>query len=162
MNTLLMMLAFIVVPWSAAACVPREPNELDKLRRVRMEIKEQKFELWVAADDHSRPRGLMFITAEQMAPLADGTERGMVFVFAHAQQTSFWMKNTIIPLDIIYLTSDGEIVSIYTMTPLDDRHGRYVPAKPYRFAIETRGGKLHALGLKAGDKITIPESLLKG
>jgi len=162
MNMLLLVWTVFAIPWSAVGCVPKEPNELDKLRRVRMNINKQAFELWVAEDDHARPRGLMFITAEQMAPLKDGTERGMVFVFPHAQQTSFWMKNTIIPLDIVYLTSEGEIVSIYTMTPLDDRHGRYVPAKPYRFAIETRGGKLRALGLKAGDKITIPESLLKG
>ena len=156
---LLIFLSF-VAPGSAA-CVPKEPNELDKLRRVRMDIKEQSFDLWIAEDERTRIRGLMFITAEQIAPKPDGAESGMVFVFPHAQQTSFWMKNTIIPLDIIYLTSDGEIVSMYTMTPLDDRHGRYVPAKPYRYAIETRAGKLHALGLKPGDKITLPAALLK-
>lgn len=150
----------LVAPGSAA-CAPKEPNELDKLRHVRIDMKEQAFDLWVAEDEPARTRGLMFITAEQMAPLPDGAERGMVFVFPRTQQSSFWMKNTIIPLDIIYVTSEGEIVSIYTMTPLDDRQGRYVPARPYRFAIEARAGKLHALGLKPGDKITIPAALLK-
>lgn len=160
MNAVLFTLLSFVAA-SNFACVPKEPNELDKLRRVRMEIQKQAFELWVAEDDHARPRGLMFITEKQMEPLKDGTERGMIFVFPHSQRTSFWMKNTIIPLDIIYLTSEGEIVSLYTMTPLDSRHGKYEPAKPYRYAIETRGGKLQALGLKPGDKITIPADVLK-
>ncbi len=160
MNAALFTLLSLVAACNVS-CVPKEPNELDKLRIVRMEIQKQAFELWVAEDDYSRPRGLMFITEKQMEPLKDGTERGMIFSFPHSQQTSFWMKNTIIPLDIIYVTSDGEIVSIYTMTPLDSRHGAYEPAKPYRYAIETRGGKLQALGLKAGDKITIPDAVLK-
>lgn len=146
---------------AGAACTPKEPNELDRLRRVQITIKQQNFDLWVAEDERTRLRGLMFITAEQMKPLKDGTRRGMIFVFPYAQQSGFWMKNTVIPLDIAYLTLEGEVVSTYTMTPLDDRPGRYLPARPYRFAIEVPAGTWNALDLKPGDKIAIPPDLLK-
>ncbi|GAG00146.1 unnamed protein product, partial [marine sediment metagenome] len=50
-----------------ASCTPSEPNELDKLGTVRLTIGDQPFELWIADDDRERTRGLMFVTAEQMA-----------------------------------------------------------------------------------------------
>ena len=86
----------------------------------------------------------MFITAEQMAPLPDGTRRGMIFVFDASVRNGFWMKNTIIPLDIAYVGVDGTIISTYTMAPLDDRTGQYPPASAYRFAIEFNAGRLAA------------------
>ncbi|MCH8884432.1 MAG: DUF192 domain-containing protein, partial [SAR324 cluster bacterium] len=82
----------------AASCTPTTPNDLDKLGTVSVTIKGQDFELWIADEHAERTRGLMRITAQQMAPLEDGTKRGMLFVFDFEQQLSFWMKNTIIPL----------------------------------------------------------------
>ena len=69
---------------------------------------------------------MMFITEEQMAPLPDGTERGMLFVFDHSVRDSFWMKNTVIPLDVAYIATDGTVITTYTMAPLDGRHGTAV------------------------------------
>ncbi|MBI4716886.1 MAG: DUF192 domain-containing protein [Planctomycetes bacterium] len=142
-------------------CAPTQPNPLDKLGTVRMEIKGQPFELWVADEAPEQLRGLMFITAEQMAPLPDGTERGMIFIFDHSVRDSFWMKNTIIPLDIAYVAADGSVVSNYTMIALDDRHNQYPPAAPYRFAIEVNAERFKALGLKPGDRLDLPAGVLK-
>ncbi len=142
-------------------CAPTEPNELDKLGTVSMSISDQAFELWVANDSEERARGLMFITTEQMAPLSDGTERGMIFVFDHSVRGSFWMKNTIIPLDIAYVDSEGIVVSMYTMVPLDDRTHQYPPDAPYRYAIEFNGGRLTALDVRKGTKLKLPNSVLK-
>jgi len=145
---------------SAAGCTPSEPNELDKLGTSNLTIKDSEFQLWIADDDSERARGLMFITEEQMAPISSELRRGMVFVFDHEVTGSFWMKNTIIPLDIAYIASDGTIVRTYTMAPLDTDFNKYPPGAPYRVAIEVNGGVWKALGLTSGDRIDIPESLL--
>ncbi len=142
-------------------CSPKEPNELDKLGTVRVTIKDRPFELWIADSDEESERGLMFVTSEEMAPLADGTGRGMIFVFDHEKWNSFWMKNTIIPLDIAYIDSSGTVVTTYTMAPLDERHGQYAPQSAYRYVIELSGDMFSEIGLVAGDHVEIPQSLLK-
>ena len=146
----------------ADGCSPSEPNALDKLHKVRMTIKGQAFELWVADQPKVRERGLMLVTRDQMAPLPDGTERGMLFVFDHEQMLSFWMKDTIIPLDIAYVTAADEITSIHTMAPLDERPYQYPSGSPAKYAIEVRANVFIDLGLKAGYRIEIPAAALKG
>ncbi len=145
----------------AASCAPTTPNELDKLGTVRVAIKGQNFELWIADDHAERTRGLMKITAEQMAPLPDGTKRGMLFVFEFERNLSFWMRDTIIALDIAYLDSKGTVVATYTMPPLDDRLGQYVSGSPARFAIEVNANVLVELGVEPGDAIDIPAAVLR-
>lgn len=146
----------------AASCAPTTPNDLDKLGTVSVTIKGQDFELWIADEHAERTRGLMRITAQQMAPLEDGTKRGMLFVFDFEQQLSFWMKNTIIPLDIAYLDSKGTVTATYTMPPLDDRLGQYLSGSPARFAIEVNADVFVDLGVEAGDTIELPATVLKG
>ena len=143
------------------SCTPTQPNELDKLGTVRLSIKGQPFELWLADTDDERERGLMFVTASQMADLADGAKRGMLFVFDHEGYLTFWMKNTIIPLDIAYLDSNGKVVATHTMLPLDTRLGQYPSGAPARYAIEVNANVFTGLSLKAGELIEIPPSALK-
>lgn len=143
------------------SCSPTKPEELDKLGTIDLSIKSSRFRLWVADDFSEQERGLMFVTAERMAPLPDGTQRGMIFVFNHERQLSFWMHNTIIPLDIAYLDSSGVVVSTHTMAPLDERPNQYPSGKSARFAIEVNAGVFTDLPLKPGDQIAIPQSLLK-
>ena len=140
-------------------CTPNEPNDLEKLGTVQVSIKGQLFELWIAEQFEEQRRGLMFATSEQMAPLPDGTKRGMIFVFDHAQVLSFWMKNTIIPLDIAYLDSAGKVLAIHTMPALDDRTGLYSSGSPARFAIEVNENVWAEIGLEVGDTIALPEEL---
>ncbi len=144
-----------------SGCSPSEPNPLSAMPQTDVTIKGLTFRVWVADDDDERERGLMFITSEEMAPLEDGTERGMIFVFPRTQSKShgFWMKNTIIPLDIAYISADGTIVNIQTMAPLDTRS--YLPGKSYRYALELRGNLMSSLKISSGDQVQIPESLLK-
>ena len=71
------------------------------------------------------------------------------------------MKNTIIPLDIAYVDSQGKIVKTYTMAALDDRIGQYTSDAPARYAIEVNAGVWDRLGVTAGDRIEIPSTLLK-
>ena len=151
----------LAVALLGARCAPTEPNELDKLGTARLTINEQPFELWIADDPAERERGLMFVTADQMADLPDGTMRGMLFVFDYEQHLSFWMKNTIIPLDVAYLDSNGTVVATHTMAPLDSRIGQHRSRSPARYAIEVNAGVLSDLGIETGDRIEISSSALK-
>ena len=143
----------------SGGCSPAEPNDLEAMTQVNVHIKGHKFRAWVANDDARRKRGLMKVTAEQMAPLPDGTERGMIFVFPDSHRSPFWMKDTVIPLDIAFIRADGTIVNIQTMAPLDTRG--YYPKGAYRYVLEVRGNLFARLKITSGDRIEIPQSLLK-
>ena len=127
---------------------------------VSVKIKTLTIQAAVANNDEERAKGLMFVTAEEMAPLPDGKERGMLFVFPRDERNGFWMRNTIIDLDIAYIREDFAIVETFTMAALDERS--YVPRSTYRYALEVRAGVFKRLGIQDGDRFEIPESVLKG
>ena len=87
-------------------------------------------------------------------------DRGMIFVFRTQQPLTFWMKDTLIPLDILYLNAQGKVVSIHRMLPNDkDAFGEYVTTPsdaPSKYAIELNAGQAAASGVKAGDQIDLP------
>lgn len=134
-------------------------NDLSTMDTTSVTIKGAKFELWVARTPTERELGLMHTTADEMQPLADGTERGMLFAFDTEQVVSFWMRNTIVPLDIAFIRTDGQIVKTHTMAPLETRF--YPSVLPARYAIEVGAGVLHRLGITEGDIAEISESALK-
>ena len=140
-------------------CTPTKPNPLDKLGTVDLSVKGKAFRLWVADAPDEQEHGLMFVTREQMADLPDGTRRGMIFVFGSERQRSFWMKNTIIPLDIVYLDAHGTVLTMHTMVALDDRHGQYPSNGPAKYAIEVNADVYAKIGLRVGDAIDIPSDL---
>ncbi|HBR69043.1 MAG TPA: DUF192 domain-containing protein [Rhodospirillaceae bacterium] len=96
-------------------------------------------------------------TREEMAQgLMNRTElaadAGMVFLFEDEDYRSFWMKNTLIPLDIIFIGKDGTIRHIHPMAlPLDETP---VPSgAPAAAVLEINGGKTQALGIAVGDRV---------
>ena len=155
---LITVTACLLLP-ACAGCPPNEPNALDSMPLADVKIGDHTFRAWVADDPEERERGLMHVTAEQIKPLPDGTERAMIFVFPAEMRNGFWMKNTVIPLDIAFIRTDATIVNILTMAPLDTRHS--YPKGPYRYALEVRANTFSALKVRSGHKVTIPQSLLK-
>jgi uncharacterized membrane protein (UPF0127 family) len=145
---------------TAGGCGPDEPSRLETMSTANLEIKDQRFRVWIADEPAERERGLMSVTREEMAPLDDGTERGMLFVFRHDRITGFWMRGTVIPLDIAFIRADGTVVTLHTMTPHDERS--YRPSGPYRYALEVNANVFVQLGVQRGDHIEIPPSVLKG
>jgi uncharacterized membrane protein (UPF0127 family) len=104
----------------------------------------------IADDTSEQRRGLMHRTA-----LAE--DRGMLFVYRDEEIRSFWMKNTLIPLSIAFIDSEGRIVDIQDMKPLDDDPPNYVSAEPARYALEVNRGFFEERGIKAGDRADLPE-----
>jgi uncharacterized membrane protein (UPF0127 family) len=106
------------------------------------------FNVELATTEPERERGLMF-----RKELPQG--QGMLFDFFTDQPVSFWMHNTYIPLDMIFIRSDGIIMRIAENTkPMSDD---LVPSgAPVRAVLEVIGGTARELGIKAGDKVVNP------
>lgn len=105
----------------------------------------QRFTVELADNDQSRSRGMMF--RQSMAP-----DAGMLFDFRQEQMASFWMRNTLIPLDMIFIRADGTILNIHQRAIPRDETG-INSAGPVRAVLEVNGGTASRLGIKAGDRV---------
>lgn len=81
-------------------------------------------------------------------------DQGMLFAFDAPQQMSFWMRNTKIPLDIGYFTSDGILREYYPLYPFDENARRSI-RKDLSYALEVNQGWFKANGVKIGDKLDL-------
>ena len=103
--------------------------------------------LEVVADDASRTRGLMYRDR-----LADG--HGMLFVFDEETDHAFWMKNTIIPLDMIFIGADRRIAGVHAnATPLS--LAPISVGRPSRWVLEVAGGYAARAGFAVGDRVDL-------
>ena len=99
----------------------------------------------IASNNYDRTLGLMF--RPTMEP-----NNGMLFIFEDETIQSFWMRNTLISLDMIYVNSDKEIVTIHKNTPtLTDQS--FPSNEPAVYVVEVVGGFCDSIGIKVGDKI---------
>jgi uncharacterized membrane protein (UPF0127 family) len=106
------------------------------------------FNVEIADDDAERAKGLMF--RDHLAP-----DAGMLFDYGHEQLASFWMQNTLIPLDMIFIGADGVVKNIHVNArPLDTTS---IPSGvPVRFVLEIPGGRSVEIGLAIGDHVDHP------
>ena len=117
------------------------------LRTITMQIGRQTFTLEVADTEPVRETGLM--NRDSMP-----ANHGMLFVFEDETRRDFWMKNTRIPLDILFIDGQGKVVSIKSMKPFDLRTTPSDGAAKY--AIELNAGAAHSSGVSVGDQLNIP------
>lgn len=115
---------------------------------VKGDFGQARFFIALADEPHERSEGLMFV--EEMATL-----EGMLFVYDTPQRTTFWMRNTLIPLDMLFAGPDGVILRIHeNAVPLDETTidgGDGVQA-----VLEINGGLSARLGINEGDKLQHP------
>jgi uncharacterized membrane protein (UPF0127 family) len=118
---------------------------LSKEHFPQVKIGDQEFLVEVANTDQGRARGLMF--RESMPK-----DHGMLFVFEETKPHSFWMKNTILPLDMVWIDAENKIVDIQTALPCppETECPSYVPEKAAKYVLEVNLGVLNA---EIGDKV---------
>ncbi len=115
---------------------------------------QQVFTVEVARTYAELERGLMYRTS--MAQ-----DHGMLFVFHDEQPRTFWMKNTLIPLDMIFTTKDGMIVKIWHdvppchITAKSPTCAVYASGKPAAYVLEINGGLAQKMALKEGDRMVL-------
>ena len=115
-----------------------------------VELHGQRFSVEFATDDASREHGLMMRTT--LAP-----DHGMLFVFSYQAPQAFWMKNTLIPLDILYFDTDRRLVSTQLNVPpcKADPCPVYPSNAPARYVLELSAGTVNRIGVKVGDELKI-------
>lgn len=115
---------------------------------IRGDFGQARFAVEIADDPAARARGLMFV--ERM-PLMTG----MLFIYERPQPVSFWMKNTLIPLDMLFVSPRGEVLHIHEnaipgdLTPIPGGPG-------VQMVLEINGGMAARLGLAVGDVMQHP------
>ena len=128
---------------------PEEPQMVNTgLPTATVQIGNAKFTLEIADNYARRQAGLM--NRDSMPAV-----HGMLFIFERQEELSFWMKNKRIPLDILFLDSEGKVVSIHQMQPVDLTG---TPSDlPAQYAIELNKDAAAKAGVKVGDKLVLPK-----
>ncbi len=138
-----------------AACAPNAASSEAPLERAESGLEQvpvtitassgvHRFIAEVARSPEEQSRGMMF--RESIAP-----DRAMIFPYDSPQPLAFWMKDTLIPLDIIYIRADRTIAQIATAVPLSEEQ---VPSgEPVVAVLEIAGGRAAELGIKSGDRV---------
>jgi uncharacterized membrane protein (UPF0127 family) len=147
MKTLLSTLACLVM---ISACAPAQPtlviHSASGNHRVTVEVVSKPADM---------QRGLMY--RKHLAK-----DNGMLFIFRQEEPQSFWMKNTFIPLDMIFISADLVIVDITTMQPCTvDPCPNYTSRQPARYCLETNAGYARSHNITIGNKISSDTIRLK-
>ncbi|MCU0903069.1 MAG: DUF192 domain-containing protein [Tabrizicola sp.] len=132
------------LPQAALAEAACAPDRLD----IRWADGRESFAVDVADDPGERAQGLMF---RETMPLSEG----MLFVYEAPKRPSFWMKNTLIPLDMIFADPTGTVTRVHAnaipgdLTPIDGGEG-------VQFVLEINGGLAAKLGIEPGAELRHP------
>jgi uncharacterized protein len=127
--------------WADAACAPGRVD-------IRWQDGRENFVVEVADDAAERAQGLMF---REAMPLSDG----MLFVYDSPRRPSFWMKNTLIPLDMVFADATGTVTRVHAnavpgdLSPVDGGNG-------VMFVLEINGGLAEKLGIAPGAVLRHP------
>jgi uncharacterized membrane protein (UPF0127 family) len=149
---LLLAVSLMLTPACAQMLHPHEPLNPAKAQSLKVSPlsiessgKMLKFDVELASSEREQEIGLMH--RNTMAP-----EHGMLFDFHMERRASFWMRNTFIPLDMVFIRANGEIAAIkdnavpHSETPIG-------PQQPVQAVLELVGGTAVKLGIKPGDRV---------
>src|SRR5207245_531028 len=127
--------------------------QLSDLQGVTLKANGHDIPTWVMDTEDKQREGMMWLTADDVHD-----NDGMIFVFPSAQQQSFWMKNTLLALDIIYISDKKKVLNIQEGKPLDEI--TKLPSKgPAIYVLEMKQGAAKRLGIGPGTEISIPDTV---
>jgi uncharacterized membrane protein (UPF0127 family) len=138
----------LLAPWLFAlstAATAAAPHDAPAVQ-----LHGQRFHTEFATNDAARERGLMMRT--ELA-----ADHSMLFVFPEEDKRWFWMKNTLIPLDILYFDANRRLVSVQAKVPpcKADPCPSYPSDLPARYVLELPAGTAARIGVMVGDELTI-------
>jgi uncharacterized membrane protein (UPF0127 family) len=136
--------ASAAAPEGQPMLLPVDPDVLT----VETAAGERRFRIEIADDDGERARGLMFRTV-----MPD--DRGMLFVFRSTRLLTFWMKDTPMPLDLLFIDEDGVVRAVMPGIPYSE--APISPPVPVRFVLELKSGTAQKAGIAEGDRIHHPQ-----
>ena len=122
----------------------KDPEAAPKFKKIL--VGKTPLRVEVVETLEKQERGLMF---RQSLP----ENEGMLFVYSEPQELAFWMRNTFIPLDIVFVGADGIILNIHQARPLDESV-LYRSAGSAKYVIETNQGWFSRHGIRPGDRVT--------
>lgn len=121
--------------------------------KTKINIKENIYTLIVSRTDEDKARGLMNVSYMK-------SNEGMIFIYENEVKYGFWMKNCLIPLDMIFINKDGKVVDI-NKNALPCKENivcpTYYPDFNYKYVIELNSGQIDEIDLKIGDIVKIDE-----
>jgi uncharacterized protein len=149
----LLLASFLLLLSPLASCAAKKavsdsPNPLLKTAMIKAGGAQVLAE--IARTETERERGLMFRTS-----LEDG--KGMLFIFDKDDRLAFWMKNTLIPLSLAYIASDGTIRQILELEPLSLAARQ--SERSVRYALEVPRGWFERVGVRVGDIVDLGAAL---
>ncbi|RYG39257.1 DUF192 domain-containing protein [bacterium] len=101
-------------------------------------------------DDSKRAEGMMWLSEDEVKP-----DEGMLFAFTEEKPQSFWMRNTLIPLDIVYIDAKGKVVSIAKGKAEDETP--LPSAGPAQYVLELKSGEASKLKIQPGVVLGLPK-----
>lgn len=132
-----------------ALAAPPAAAQLQSFDRDQLVIESEtgphRFDVELAVSPQQRAQGLMF--REEMA-----ADAGMLFLYSSDQSISMWMKNTLIPLDMVFVAADGRIVHVAERA-VPGSTATIASGQPARAVIELNGGTAARLKIKPGDRV---------
>lgn len=135
-------------PATTAPSSGSEAAQATTLAIISSDGTRTEVEVEIADDRAEQQRGLM-----ERTELAENA--GMLFVFDREEPRSFWMRNTLIPLSIAYIDSEGRIIDMQDMQPLDETS--HPSAEPAQYALEVNQGFFDERGIEVGDEVELPD-----
>jgi uncharacterized membrane protein (UPF0127 family) len=140
MKTFIIVLAFILI---IPACTQGQQKLV-----IHSATGDHQVKVEVVTDPADQARGLMYRRSLDK-------DSGMLFIFKREEPQSFWMKNTLIPLDMIFISRDLTIVDITTMQPCTtDPCPNYTSRQPAQYVLEVNANYCRSRNIKTGDKIS--------
>lgn len=140
-------LFFITLLIFSSSCQKEQtqPQQASPETYFRIKVADHVFRVQLALTPAEQQTGLM-----HRQTMDD--DAGMLFVFQDVAQRSFWMKNTLIPLDILYIAADGRVLEVYQMYPLDEQSVQSI-SKDIVMALELNQGTAAKKNLQFGSQV---------